>query len=72
MRQTDGNCFAIACILNQYEGIGILRLITFDSRKYIVPEQNDDTYNGEFLAMPETEAMVPLPGGRESSGSDTM
>jgi hypothetical protein len=52
--QTDEISFAIAGILNQYEGFGILRLVNFYSRKCTGAEQNYNTYDWELLAIAET------------------
>jgi len=43
--QTDASGFAIAGILNQYDGFGILRPVNFNSRKCTGAEQNYDTYD---------------------------
>jgi hypothetical protein len=52
--QTDASGFAIAGILNQYDGFGILRPVNFYSRKCTGAEQNYDTYDRELLAIVET------------------
>jgi len=52
--QTDASSFAIAGILNQYDGFGILRPVNFYSRKCSPAEQNYDTYDRELLAIVET------------------
>ena len=51
--QTDASGFAIAGILNQYDGFGILRPTSFYSRKWTPAEQNNDTYDRELLAIVE-------------------
>jgi hypothetical protein len=38
--QTDASCFAIAGILNRYDGFGILTPVNFYSRKFCPDEQN--------------------------------
>jgi hypothetical protein len=43
--QTDASGFAIAAILNQYEGFGILRPVNFYGRKRTGAEQNYDGYD---------------------------
>ena len=52
--QTDASGFAIAGILNQYDGFGVLRPVNFYSRKCSSAEQNYDTSDGELLAIVET------------------
>jgi hypothetical protein len=52
--QTDASGFAIAGILNQYDGFGTLRPVNFYSRKCSPAEQNYDTYDRELLAIVET------------------
>jgi len=52
--QTDASGFAIAGILNQFDGFGILRPVNFYSRKCSAAEQNYDTYDRELLAIVET------------------
>jgi len=52
--QTDASGFAIAGILNQYDGFGTLRPVNFYSRKRSPAEQNYDTYDRELLAIVET------------------
>jgi hypothetical protein len=52
--QTDASGFAIAGILNQYDGYGILRPVAFYSRKCSPAEQNYDTYDRELLAIVES------------------
>jgi hypothetical protein len=52
--QPDASGFAIAGILNQYDGFGILRPVNFYSRKCTGAEQNHDTYDRELLAIVET------------------
>jgi hypothetical protein len=49
--QTDANGFAIAGILNQFDGFGVLRPTSFYSRKCNPAEQNYDTYDRELLAI---------------------
>ena len=49
--QTDASGFAIAGILNQYDGFGVLRPTSFYSRKCPPAEQNYDTYDRELLAL---------------------
>jgi len=52
--QTDASGFAIAAILNQYDGFGVLRPVNFYSRKCSSAEQNYDTFDRELLAIVET------------------
>src|SRR6266576_1964050 len=52
--QTDASGFAIAGILNQYDGFGILRPTSFYSRRCSPAEQNYDTYDRELLAIVES------------------
>ena len=52
--QTDASGFAIAGIVNQYDGFGILRPVSFYSRKCSPAEQNYDTYDRELLAIVES------------------
>jgi len=52
--QTDASGFAIAGILNQYDGFGVLRPVNFYSRKCSSAEQNYDTYERELLAIVDT------------------
>jgi len=52
--QTDASSFAIAGILNQYDGLGTLGPVNFYSRKCSSAEQNYDTYDRELLAIVET------------------
>jgi hypothetical protein len=52
--QTDGSGFAIAGIINQYNGFGILRPVNFYSRQCSPTEQNYNTYAWELLAIVET------------------
>jgi hypothetical protein len=52
--QTDASGFAIAGILNQYDGIGTLRPVNFYCGKCSPAEQNYDTYDRELLAIVET------------------
>jgi hypothetical protein len=52
--QTDGSGFAIAGILNQYDGFGTLRPVNFYSRKCSPAEQNYDMYDRVLLAIVET------------------
>jgi hypothetical protein len=49
--QTDASGFAIAGILNQFDGFGVLRPTSFYSRKCSPAEQNYDTYVRESLAI---------------------
>jgi hypothetical protein len=49
--QTDASGFAIAGILNQFDGFGVLRPTSFYSRKCTPAEQNYDTYDRELLAI---------------------
>jgi hypothetical protein len=50
--QTDANGFAIAGILNQFDGFGVLRPTSFYSRECTSAVQNyDDTYDRELLAI---------------------
>jgi hypothetical protein len=51
--QTDASGFAIAGILNQYDGFGTLRPVNFYSRECSPAEQNYDTYDRELLAIVE-------------------
>jgi len=52
--QTNASGFAIAGILNQYDGFGILRPVNFYSRKCTGNEKNYDTYDRELLVILET------------------
>ena len=52
--QTDASGFAIAGILNQYNGFWVRRRVNFYSRKCSSAEQNHDTYYQELLAIVET------------------
>jgi hypothetical protein len=52
--QTDATDFAIAGILNHYDGFGILRPVNFYSPKCTVAERNDDMYDRELLVIVET------------------
>jgi len=52
--QTDASGFAIAGILNQYDGFRVLRPVNFYTRKCSSAEQNYDTYDRELLAIVET------------------
>ena len=52
--QTDASCVAIAGIVHQYDGFGILRLVNFYCRKCTVAKLNYDTYDRELLAIVET------------------
>jgi len=45
---------AIAGILNQYDGFGVLRPVNFYSRKCSSAAQNYDIYDRELLAIVET------------------
>ena len=49
--QTDASGFAIARILCQFDGFGVLRPVAFYSRKCNSAEQNYDTYDRELLAI---------------------
>jgi hypothetical protein len=49
--QTNASGFAIAGILNQFDGFGILRPTSFYSRKCSLAEQKYDTYDRELLAI---------------------
>jgi hypothetical protein len=49
--QTDASGFAIAGILNQFDGFGVLQPTSFCSRKCTPAEQNNDTYDRELLAI---------------------
>jgi hypothetical protein len=49
--QTDASGFAIAGIINQFDGFGVLRPTSFYSRKCSPAEQNYDTYDRELLAI---------------------
>jgi len=52
--QTDASGFAIAGILNLYDGFGVLWPVNFFSRKCSSAKQNYDTYDRELLAIVET------------------
>jgi hypothetical protein len=52
--QTDASGFAIAGILNLYDGFGTLRPVSFYSRQCSPAKQNYDTYHRELLAIVET------------------
>ena len=52
--QTDTSGFAIAGILNQYDGFGVLRPTSFYSWKCTPAEQNYDKYDRELLAIVES------------------
>jgi len=52
--RTDASGFAIAGILNQFDGFGILCLVNFYSRECSPAEQNYETYDRELLAIVET------------------
>jgi len=52
--QPDASSFAIAGILNRFDGFGILRPVNFYSRKCSAAEQNYDTYDWVLLAIVET------------------
>lgn len=52
--QTDASGFAIAGIINQYDGFGVLRPVAFYSRKCNPAEQNYDTHDRELLAIVES------------------
>jgi len=52
--RTDATSFAMASLLHQYNGFGILRPVNFYSRECSPAKQNYDTYNGELLAIVET------------------
>ena len=54
IRQTDASGFAIAGILNQYDGFGILRPVNFYSRKCTGAKQNYNPYYRALLAIVET------------------
>jgi hypothetical protein len=49
--QTDASGFAIAGILKQFDGFGVLRPTSFYSRKCSPAEQNYNTYDRELLAI---------------------
>jgi hypothetical protein len=49
--QTDASGFAIAGILNQFDGFGVLKPTSFYSWKCSPAEQNYDTYDRELLAI---------------------
>jgi len=51
--QTDASSFAIAAIVNQTDGFGILGLVNLYSRTCPDAEQNYDTYDRELLAIME-------------------
>jgi len=53
--QTDASGFAMASILNQYNGFRSLKPVNFSSRKYSGAEQNYLTYDRELLAIMETK-----------------
>ena len=50
----DASGYAIAGILNQYDGFGTLHPVSFYSRKCTPAEQNYDTYDRELLAIVES------------------
>ena len=52
--QTDASGFAIAGILKQYNGCGIIRLVNFYPRNWSSAEQNYDTYDWELFAIVKT------------------
>ena len=52
--ESDTSGFAIAGILNQYDGIRVLRPVNFYSRMCSSAEQNNDTYDPELLAFVES------------------
>ena len=52
--QTDASGFAIAGIMNQYDGFGVLRPVAFYSRKCNSAEQNYDTHDRKLLAIVES------------------
>jgi len=52
--QTDAAGFAIAGILNQYDGFRVVRQVNLFSRKCSSAEQNYETYDRELLAIVET------------------
>jgi len=52
--QTDASSFAIAGILNQYDGFGILRPVNIYLQKYSPAKQNYNTYDWELLAIVQT------------------
>jgi len=52
--QTDASGFAIAGIVNRYDGFGIPGPLNFYSRKCTGDEQYYDTYDPELLAIEET------------------
>jgi hypothetical protein len=52
--QTNACSFAIAGILNQYEGFRILRPVNYYSKKCTGAEQNHDKYDRDLLAIVET------------------
>ena len=52
--QTDASGFAIAGILNQYDGFGVLRPVNFYSWKCSPAEQNYDNDDEKLLAIVET------------------
>jgi hypothetical protein len=49
--QIDASGLAIAGILNQFDGFGVLQPTSFYSRKCTPAEQNYDTYDRELLAI---------------------
>ena len=49
--QTDASRFAIVDIINQYDGLGVLRPMLFYSRTCTPVEQNFDTYDRELLVI---------------------
>jgi hypothetical protein len=51
---TDARCFAIAGILNQYDGCSILRPVNISLRKSSPAKQIYDRYDRELLAIVET------------------
>jgi len=55
----DGSGFAIAGIINLYDGFGILRPVNFYSRRCSPAEQKYDTYDRELSAILETLRQWP-------------
>jgi hypothetical protein len=53
--QTNATSFAIARILNQYDGFRNVRLVNLYARKWSPGDQNYDTYDREHLAIVQTQ-----------------
>jgi len=52
--RNDASNFGIASILNQYDGLGILRLVNFYCEIYSGPTQNLNTSDRELMAISES------------------